>query len=145
MTARLRRVHRSLDFSIDRLARDLAEDGELVERDDDSAILLRGDRGGSWDPPVRLASSDDELRRYLLSMGDDATDVFGDADALQAAYQLFLVHLDEELATAAMAGSSITMDSNRLEVDPVREPEPCPDLDPQGHYEWVADPPDGSA
>ena len=72
MTARLRRVRRSLDFSIDRLAHDLAEDGESVERDGDGTILLLGDRGESWDPPVRLAFTDDELRRYLLSMGDDA-------------------------------------------------------------------------
>jgi hypothetical protein len=139
MTARLRRVRRSLDFSIDRLAHDLAEDGESVERDGDGTILLLGDRGESWNPPVRLAFTDDELRRYLLSMGDDAKYVFAEVDAVQAAYQLFLVHLDEELATAATAGSSITMGSNRLEVDPVREPEPWPDLDPDGDYAWVAE------
>jgi hypothetical protein len=142
MTARLRRVRKSLDYSIDRLARDLAEDGESVERDDDGTVLLLGDRGGSWDPPVQLAFTDDELRRYLLSMGDDAKGVFGDLDAVQAAYQLFLVHLDEELATAATAGSRITMDANRLEAYPVREPEPWPDLDPEGDYTWVADRPD---
>jgi hypothetical protein len=143
MTARLRRVRRSLDYSVDRLAGDLAEDGESVERDDDGAILLLGDRGESWDPPVRLAFTDDELRRYLLSMGSDAKEAFGEVDAVQAAYQLFLVHLDEELATAAVSGSRITMGPNGLDVDPVREPEPWPDLDRDGDYTWVADHPDG--
>jgi hypothetical protein len=54
---------------------------------------------------------------------------------------LFLVHLDEELATAAVAGSRITMGPNGLNVDPVREPEPWPDPDPDGDYAWSAEPP----
>jgi hypothetical protein len=58
MTARLRRVRKSLDYSIDRLARDLAESGEAVVRDDDGAILLTGLVGETWDPPVRLAFTD---------------------------------------------------------------------------------------
>jgi hypothetical protein len=45
---------------------------------------------------------------------------------LQPAYQLFLVHLDEETATAAMASSRITMGPRGLDVDPLREPEPWP-------------------
>jgi len=124
MTERLARVRKSLNYSVARLARDLAEEGELVERDDNGTILLRGGFGEIWGPPVRLALTDDELRRYLLSMGNDGRDAFGDVDAVQGAYQLFLVHLDEELATAAMAGSRITMGPGGLDVDPVREPEP---------------------
>jgi len=117
MTARLRRVRRSLDYSVDRLARDLAEDGERVARGGDGSILLPGGFGEDWDPPVRLAFTDDELRRYLLSMADDARDVFPDVDAVQAAYQLFLVHLVEELAVVAGAGSRITMGPRGLAVD----------------------------
>ena len=94
MTARLRRVRRSLDYSIDRLARDLAEDGYLTEQDV-GTILLRGDTVETWDPPIRLAFTDEELRKYLLSM-EDARDVFPDVDAVQAGYQLFHVHLDED-------------------------------------------------
>jgi hypothetical protein len=144
MTARLRRVRNSLKYSVDRLARDLAEDGERAERDDDGSILLPSGFGETWDPPVRLALTDDELRTHLLSMADDARDVFPDVDAVQAAYQLFLVHLDEQLATAAVASSRITLGPRGLDVDPVREPEPWPDVDPEGDYEWVADPPAAS-
>ena len=118
MGARLARVRNSLGYSVDRLARDLADGGELVERDDDGAILLAGGFGETWDPPVRITCTDDELRRHLLSMADDARDVFPDVDAVQAAYQLFLVHLDEELATTAVAGSCITLRAGRLYVDP---------------------------
>jgi hypothetical protein len=32
------------------------------------------------------------------------------------------------------------MGPNGLDGDPVREPEPWPDLDPDGDYVWVADP-----
>jgi hypothetical protein len=61
MTARLTRVRNSLNYSIDRLARDFAEDGELVERDDDGAILLRG--GGAGDGRHgRLAHHDGSAR-----------------------------------------------------------------------------------
>jgi hypothetical protein len=76
-------------------------------------------------------------------MADDAKDVFPDADAVQAAYQLFLIHLDEELATSVMAGSRITLGPRGLDVDPAREPKPWPDLQPDGEYGWVAQPPDG--
>src|SRR5689334_19520649 len=145
MAARLARMRRSLDYSIDRLARDLADDGEQIERDVDGVILFLGGYGESWDPPVRLDANDDELRQYLLSMGDDGVDAFGEPDAVQAAYQLFLVHLEEELATAATAGSRITLGPDRMVVGPVREPEPWPQLDPDGNYGWTADPPDGYA
>ena len=142
MTARLARLRRSRDYSVERLARDLAEDGYVAEQEDDGTIQLRGDAVEAWDPPVWLAFTDEELRNHLLSM-DDARDVFPDVDAVQAAYQLFHVHLDEELATAAVPGSRITMGPRGLDVDPAREPEPWPELDPDGDYAWVADPPEG--
>ena len=143
MTAGLGRLRRSLDYSVERLARDLAEDGEFAEQEVDGTIVIGGGFGETWDPPARLVFTDEELRRHLLSMGDDAKDVFPDVDAVEAAYRLFLVHLDEELAMSAMAGSRVTLGPNGLEVDPVREPEPWPDLDPDGDYAWVADPPEG--
>jgi hypothetical protein len=117
MTARLRRVRDSLDYSMDRLVRDLAEDGEHVVRDDDGSILMSGGFGEAWDTPVRLALTDDELRRHLLSMADDAREVFPDVDAVQAAYRLFLVHVVEKLATAVVAGSRITLGPHGLDVD----------------------------
>ncbi|TFV87819.1 hypothetical protein [Blastococcus sp. CT_GayMR16] len=143
MTARLARVRRSLDYSVERLARDLAQDGYLAEQDDDGTILLREDDVETWDPPVRLAFTDAGLRGHLLSMAQDAQEVFPDVDAVQAAYQLLHVHLDEEVATSVMAGSSVTIGPRGLDVDPVREPEPWPDLDPDGGYGWVASPPEG--
>jgi hypothetical protein len=143
MTARLARVTNSADYSVERLTRDLVENGRPAEQDDDGAIVLHGGFGTTWDPPVRLALADHELRRHLLSMANDAREVFPDVDAVQAAYQLFLVHLDEELATSVVAGSRITLGPRGLGVDPVREPDPWPDLDPNTDYAWVADPPDG--
>jgi hypothetical protein len=142
MRARLAGVRKSQDYSIDRLARDLAGDEELVERDEDGAIVLRSGFGETWDPPVRLAVTDAQLRERLLSM-DDARDVFPDVDPLQAAYQLLLVYLAGELATSAMAGSRITMGAGSFDVDPVRELEPWPHLDPDGDHAWIAEPPHG--
>ena len=42
-------------------------------------------------------------------MADDASEVFPDVDPMQAAYQLFLVHVDEELATHVVAGSEMRL------------------------------------
>jgi hypothetical protein len=129
MTARLARIRNSLNYSVERLARDLAEEGELAEQDENGSILLRAGIGETWDPPARLVVTDDDLRRHLLSMANDAKDVFPEVDAVQAAYQLFLIHLDEELATSAVAGSRITIGPRGLDVDPVREPDPWADAD----------------
>lgn len=122
MRARLARVRNSLDYSVERLARDLAEEGELAELDEYGSILLHGGIGETWNPPARLVLTDDELRRHLLSTANDARDVFPEADAVQAAYQLFLIHLDEVLATRAMAGSRVMIGPRGLAVDPAREP-----------------------
>jgi hypothetical protein len=143
MTARLARVRSTLDYSVARMARDLVQDGFVAEQDDDGTIVLSRDAVETWDPPVRLAFTDAEFRRHLLFMAEDATEVFPDVDAVQAAYQLFHVHLDEELATSATAGSQVTIGPSGLDVDPVREPTPLPDLDPGGGYGWMAEPPEG--
>jgi hypothetical protein len=66
--------------------------------------------------------------------------------ALESLPALFLVHLDEELAMSALAGSRVTIGPQGPDVDPARGAEPLPDLDADGDYAWVAnramDPPD---
>jgi hypothetical protein len=106
----------------ERLARDLAEEGRPVEVDEATGeVVIHGFGDESWNPPVRLSVTGPSLEAHLASFGDEALDVFPDVSPLQAAYQLFSVHVDETLATTVVAGSLLRLEDGRLRADPERE------------------------
>jgi hypothetical protein len=128
-------------FSVERLAGDLSEVYEVELDAKTGHILVHAwdDRG--YRPPVRLVATEQALREHLRALADDgAAGVFPEATPMQAAYQLFLVHLDEEMATRVTDGSEITFGPGRLDVEPLRAIEQLPDLDPDRGDYWSAGP-----
>jgi hypothetical protein len=108
---------------IERLARDLDEEFGRAEVDPAGGGVLVHARGDEpFDPPVRFVSSDSELRAHLSAMAEDAADVFPDVEPMQAAYQLFLVHIDEELATKVVPGSEMRLQDGTWNISPMRPP-----------------------
>jgi hypothetical protein len=106
-----------------RLAGDLADEGALAELDAATGqVVIHGlDSDEVWEPPVRLAITEEQLGTHLERLSDDAVDVFPDVAPLQAAYQLFLVHVDETLATEVVPGSEIRLEDGGLQASPERE------------------------
>jgi len=117
---------------IERLARDLTAEFGRAEIDPVGEGVLIHARGDEpFDPPVRFVASDADLRAHLAVTAEDAHDVFPDVDPLQAAYQLFLVHIDEELATRVVPGSEMRLSDGLWHTSPLRPPDAF-DLPPGG-------------
>jgi hypothetical protein len=124
--------------SLDRLIRDLADQGTQLERDDSpGTLLVRSHNGQPIDPAVLLRLTEQEFARYLAESSDDASTVFPSAEPVVAAYRLFLVNLEEELATKAMPGSRITIRGGGLRTRPERPIESL-DLPDSDGYTWEA-------
>jgi hypothetical protein len=124
---------------IERLARDLTDEFGRAEVDPaGTGVLIHARGDDEFDPPVRFRSSDADLRAHLSAMADDAADVFPDVEPLQAAYQLFLVHIDEELATKVVPGSEMQLLDGEWSISPTRPPMTF-DLPPDGGpYVWMS-------
>lgn len=129
---------------IDRLVSDLGDSGTLAAPSPDGdGLQIEAFHGRLLEPAVHLAFSGTELVAHLESTAADAAAVYPDADAVTAAYRLFLVHLDEAVITRAMPGSRITLEAGSLRVDPQRPTDPLPRLDPGATYVWASEPPGG--
>ncbi len=128
---------------VERLVADLTAEFGRAEADPTGEGLLIHARGEEpFDPPVRLVASDVALRAHLAAMADDASEVFPDVEPMQAAYQLFLVHVDEELATHAVPGSVMRLGDDGWHTAPLRPPDSF-DLPPDGGpYVWTSHMPD---
>lgn len=101
MTERQRWLRETRSYTVARLAAALAEDGYRVAVDEDrGGLVVSGLHEEVFDPPVRIAETDAELRRSLLAMPADAAYLWPDVSPVEAAYRLFHVHLDEDIASA---------------------------------------------
>lgn len=98
---------------VQRVARDLAADGE-VESLTDTAFTVSRYRGREFAPPVALRL--DGIAGYLESMWEDAVQVFPEVPVEEGAYRLLLVHLEESLLTTGGAPYRITVDRRGLTV-----------------------------
>jgi hypothetical protein len=129
---------RNVMTSLHRLINDLAGEGTQLERDvSTGALLLRSHNGRPVDPAISLDVTEEEFARYLAVSSEDAGIVFPDVDSTTAAYRLFLVNLEEELATKAMPGSRITIRGGGLRTRPERPVETW-DLPDSDGYTWEA-------
>ncbi|WP_369132247.1 hypothetical protein [Modestobacter sp. I12A-02662] len=107
--------------SVARLVDDLAGEGTHLERDGSTgALLVRSHNGRPVDPAIILEVPEEEFARLLAPSSEDAGIVFPDVDPTTAAYRIFLVNLEEELATKAMPGSRITIHGGGLRTRPER-------------------------
>lgn len=80
--------------SVDRVAFDLAKDGDL-ESLGNNALVIKSYRGRQFVPPVTVRLGG--VAEYLESMAEDAVQVFPEVPVLEGAYRLLLVHLEEAL------------------------------------------------
>ena len=124
--------------SLGRLIDDLAGEGTHLERDvSTGALLVRSHNGRPVDPAVILQVTEEQFARYLAESSDDAGIIFPEVDSTTAAYRIFLVNLEEELATKAMPGSRITIRGGGLRTRPERPIEKW-DLPDSDGYTWEA-------
>lgn len=130
----------SEEWTIRRLADGLRQDGDGVELDESSGHLLIRQWGSeAFEPPAELALGDREFQDVLMRSASSGAGGYDPTiPPLQAAYELFIVHLDEVMAVAAVAGSTITAERGGLSAYPSRVPESF-DL-PDGDYHWSAEP-----
>jgi hypothetical protein len=124
--------------SLHRLIDDLADEGTQLQRDVSSgALLVRSHNGRPVDPAIILDVTEEQLARLLALSSESAGIVFPEVDSTTAAYRIFLVNLEEELATKAMPGSRITIHGGGLRTRPERPSETWDLPDPDG-YTWEA-------
>jgi hypothetical protein len=142
MTDQLATLRASRTFTIARLAAVLSSEGTVCEVEPESGnLLIRADGGETWDPPVRLALSDRQLQEYVRRASDAGPDLWPDVSPAVGGWRLFLVHLEEELACDAMAGSVISCSRHGLESSPARSVRWPLLSDPRNDLEWSAHPP----
>lgn len=132
MAAKLAHLRKSRQFTIEGLGRLLREEGTNCEVETAAGhLLIRGDARETWEPPVRLAMSDTDLQAYVRSCADSGPELWPDVSPVVGGYRLFLVHLDETLATKVVAGSEIRATTDGLVSSPERPVEPLPALAPE--------------
>ena len=139
MTAGLATLRASRDFTVARLAAVLASEGTVCQVEPDSGhLLIRADGGETWDPPVRLALTDRQLQEYVRRASDAGPDLWPEVSPAVGGWRLFLVHLEEELACDAMAGSVISLSRRGLETSPARSVRWSHPSDPGNDLAWSA-------
>jgi hypothetical protein len=124
---------------IERLIADLHSEGtDMSVAEDGSACLIHRLHGVPVEPPMVLALAEEELQRHLATLADDAVEVFSDVGPAEAAYRLFLVHLDEVFAMQAMPSSVISLTAGGLQARPARPDVVIDGLTPGERYEWTS-------
>ena len=139
MAAKLARLRESRQFTVEGLARLLREEGTDCEVETAGGhLLIRGDGRETWEPPVRLAMSDADLQAYVRACADSGPDLWPEVSPVVGGYRLFLIHLDETLATKAVPGSAIRATPDGLVSSPERQVERLSGLDPDGELFFLS-------
>lgn len=86
-----------------------SEGATIIRKPDQRGLIITAYRGDEYSPKIDFALSDAELLHYLEEIGADAQ-----ADFSEAGYRLFLVHLDEEVATCDKPELTITLVNQTL-------------------------------
>lgn len=126
-------VHR-----VDQLRRDLEEYGAATATAANGDLLISAYREQELSPSMRLSSTHGELAQHLHGLVASGQDLWPDASADQGAYNLFLLHLEEALATDARPGADLILDGSGVRVEPTPR---RPDLDLQEEAYWSPEPP----
>lgn len=119
-----------------------AEGGHVVEDDvERGTITITRYMSYDLDYPTTIRTTRDAFHAYLDSMSGSAARLWPDVAGRRAGYNLFLVHLDEEMMV--LAGNPDTIDITAKRMTPHRSrpyaPDPMPPGDPSD-YEWRAAP-----
>ncbi|NMO93200.1 hypothetical protein [Actinomycetospora sp. TBRC 11914] len=102
----------------DQLLGYLAAQGSIVEDTEPGIVIIEEYDHRRLDQPLRLHLTAPEFGNRLREMGADAQYLRPDADPTDAAWGLFLVHLDEAVATARPGETELRL--GRGGVDSVR-------------------------
>ena len=102
----------------DQLLGYLAAEGSIVEDTEPGIIVIEEYDHRRLDQPLRLHLTASEFGGRLREMGPDARFLRPDADPTDAAWGLFLVHLDEAVGTARPGETELML--GRGGVDSVR-------------------------
>lgn len=102
----------------DQLLGYLAAEGSIIEDTEPGIVVLEEYDHRRLDEPLRLHLTASEFGDRLRKMGPDARFLRPDADPTDAAWGLFLVHLDEAVATARPGETELML--GRGGVDSVR-------------------------
>jgi hypothetical protein len=127
----------------DRLVRDLLTQGADITAPNGNVLLIRAYGGESLEPPLTLSLSESQFDDLLESYGDGARAVFPSDGSRTAAYKLFLVHLDEIIATLRPGQTEIRLVEGHLRSFPEVASDPPPE--PMPSARWAADKPDATA
>jgi hypothetical protein len=123
---------------IERLQTALSGDGtEMVPDVATGRFLITSYFGRKQEPPLVLHLTEPEFRAHLKSIGTGASPVFPGDTVMEAGYKLFLVHMDEKIATREPAETELRLISGDLETvrpgavesrtsKPVLPPDPAP-------------------
>ena len=117
------------------LAADLAGEGGTVEMGPATLTLTRY-MGRALDHPTVIRATADAFHAYLDSKARSGLAVWPEAGPRRAAYQLFLVHLDEEMTVCAGNPDTITITARGMKTRR-SQPHEAPSY-PPGDYEWRA-------
>jgi hypothetical protein len=93
----------------------LGDNGTIV-RPRRGPIQIRMFRGLELAPPVRIAFGEAELDDALNRIGRDARGLYPDDPVMLAGFKLFLVHVDETLATRPPERIDLVFDGHALTV-----------------------------
>jgi hypothetical protein len=102
----------------DRLVRDLQSEGADITVSSGDALLIRAYAGKPLERPLTLSLTESQLDDLLELYGDDALAVFPSDSPRTAAYKLFLVHLDEMIATMRPGQTEIRLVDDHLRAVP---------------------------
>lgn len=93
-------------------------------------------RGEDLEYPTTIRTTRDAFHAYLESMGDGVKRLWPDVSRLRAGYNIFLVHLDEEMTV--VEGNPDTIDITARQMKTHRERAYERPAYPPGDYEWRA-------
>jgi hypothetical protein len=122
-----------------RLVRVLADEDGRVSQEESGAYAITRYRGEELEYPTTVRTTRADFHAYLDATSAQAQDLWPDAAPRRAAYNLFLVHLDEEMGVRAGNPDEITIAAARMTPSRRRAYEPPPVGEPR-EQEWRAAP-----
>lgn len=96
----------------DQLVGYLAAEGAVDEDREQGVVVLTTFDHRPLPVPLRLHITPASFDEHLHGMAQDAAHLFPDVDPLEAAWRLFLVHLEEAVRTAKPGETELVLDTS---------------------------------
>ena len=102
----------------DQLVGYLAAEGAVDEDREQGLVVLTAFNHRPLPTPLRLHITAASFDKHLRTMAPDAALLFPDVDPLEAAWRLFLVHLEEAVRTAKPGETDLDLDRSGVVARP---------------------------